>query len=126
MTQEHLESIAMTIELSPPQITRKEHAIIGGKPITFQNAQAKFVALAEARDEDNLGLSTSNYQNPAYVQIIGMGTAAIPMLLARLRKGERRWVYALRCIAGEKIETPEMRGNAEKGVEAWLLWDSMQ
>ena len=103
------------IQLRPPL-----HAVIGGESFRFADAESKFTALANAWDEENLGMSTSNYRHAAHLQIIGMGATAIPMLLARLRKGERRWVYALACITGEHPEKPEVRGNAVEVIEAWL------
>jgi hypothetical protein len=111
----------MTPELSSPSFP-VQRAIIGGKPAIFPDAESKFMALSIAWDDDNLGMSTSNYQHPAHLQIIGMGTAAIPMLLERLRQGERRWVYALKCITGEQPDAPEMRGNADQVIRAWVDW----
>jgi hypothetical protein len=111
----------MSVELSL-QVCREHHGIIGGKAVTFSDSQSKFLALAEAWDEDNLGMSTSNYQHPAHLQIIGMGTIAIPLLLERLRRGERRWVYALKCVTGEQADTPEMRGDPKLVIKAWLDW----
>ncbi|HET6251234.1 MAG TPA: hypothetical protein VFE47_26360 [Tepidisphaeraceae bacterium] len=102
----------MTTQLSQPAYT-DQRAIIGGRCIVFTDPKSKFDALAEAWDDDNLGMSTSNYQHPAHLQIIGMGTAAIPMLLDKLRQGQRRWVYALKFITGEQPDTPEMKANAE-------------
>jgi hypothetical protein len=114
----------MSIELSSP-VSPEHHAIINGRSLTFDDARSKFLALAEAWDEDNLGMSTSNYQHSAHLQIIGMGTIVIPMLLERLRGGERRWVYALRYVTGEQPDAPEMRGDPEKVMRAWLDWGSL-
>jgi hypothetical protein len=114
----------MSIELSSP-ISSEHHAIIDGRSLTFDDPQSKFHALAEAWDEDNLGMSTSNYQHSAHLQIIGMGMTVIPLLLERLRRGERRWVYALRYVTGEQPDTAEMRGDPERVIRAWLDWASL-
>ena len=97
-------------------------AIIGGRTVTFDKPEQKFESLAAEWKTHQMGLSTTNYHHAAYLQIIGMGMPAVPFLLNRLRAGERRWVVAIKSIAGEQVDTPEMRGDAERVLQAWIDW----
>lgn len=112
----------MSTQTVQPEGQAAQHAIINGVNFSFGSAREKFEKLAQAWDDNNLGLSQSNYQDPAHLQIIGMGEAAVPLLLDRVRRGERRWVYALRFITGEQPDTPEMRGDAPRVMQAWIDW----
>ncbi len=97
-------------------------AVIGGQPMTFDTAEAKFVALADEWDEANAGRSRVAFTSGTYHQVIGMGYAAVPMLLGRLSDGDADWIYALKCITGEQAETPDMDGDHDRIVGAWLSW----
>jgi hypothetical protein len=57
-----------------------------------------------------------------YQRIIGLGRAAIPLILRELAKEPRQWFWALQAITGEDpVEEPE-RGNVRRMAEAWLQW----
>lgn len=60
--------------------------------------------------------------HPAYQQIIGLGAAAIPLLLRELRKEPDHWFWALRAIAGEDPVPAAARGQVPAMTEAWLDW----
>jgi hypothetical protein len=111
----------MAIETTK-QIDCGLHAIIGGQTIPFQNVADKFEALAEAWNNEHPGSSIIQYDSFSLHQIIGMGAAAIPLLLERLEDGEGHWVYALTCIAGEQAHSDTMNGDAEQIIQAWLDW----
>ncbi len=62
---------------------------------------------------------------PAYQKIIGMGEAAVPLIIAQLRsEGDDpdQWFWALRAITGQNPVKPEDQGNFRKMAEAWLQW----
>jgi hypothetical protein len=66
---------------------------------------------------------------PAYQGIIGMGEAAIPLILASLRaEGDEpdHWFWALRSIVGEDPIKDEDRGDIVKMASAWLEWGCQQ
>ncbi len=60
--------------------------------------------------------------HPAYQQIIGMGPAAVPLLLAELQRQPDHWFWALKAITGEDPVPPADRGKLPKMAEAWLRW----
>lgn len=64
--------------------------------------------------------------HPAYQQIIGMGTAVIPFILAELKRKSAHWFWALKAITGEDPVLPEQRGRMNEMREAWLRWGRKQ
>jgi hypothetical protein len=64
--------------------------------------------------------------HPAYQEIIGMGKAAIPLVLAELRREPDDWFWALHAITGANPVPPESRGNLRLMTDAWLQWGLAQ
>lgn len=60
--------------------------------------------------------------HPAYLEIIGMGKAVVPFLLAELKREPDDWFWALHAITGAKPVTPEARGYLKEMTDAWLKW----
>lgn len=58
--------------------------------------------------------------HPAYQRIIGIGPAAIPLLLGRLRDNPDNWFWALVAITGE--DPGENSTTLIEAREAWLEW----
>jgi hypothetical protein len=63
---------------------------------------------------------------PAYQSIIGMGPAAIPLIIAQLRaEGDEpdQWFWALKAIAGgDDPVRDEDRGNYLRMAQSWFQW----
>ncbi len=68
--------------------------------------------------------SSSSIRNihPAYQEIIGMGPAVVPLLLADLEKTGRHWFWALKVITGSNPVPAADRGNIATVTQAWLRW----
>jgi hypothetical protein len=68
----------------------------------------------------------SSYQDivehPAFREIIGLGTAVVPLMLRDLQERPRLWVWALPEITGADPVPPGEGGNIAKMSEAWLRW----
>ncbi len=60
--------------------------------------------------------------HPAYQQIIGMGPAAVPLLLRELERAPDHWFWALKAITGTDPVPPEQRGKLSEMASAWLRW----
>ncbi len=79
--------------------------------------------------EDNtayLSSMTKIVIHPAYQQIIGMGTIAIPFILSEMKRKQGHWFWALKSIAGEDPVPPEYRGRIKQMTAAWLQWGREQ
>jgi hypothetical protein len=62
------------------------------------------------------------FTHPAYQRIIGMGTPALPLILAEFKRKPGHWIYALTQIAG-KDHAAEVGANTfAEAREAWLKW----
>ncbi len=66
--------------------------------------------------------STEMVLHPAYQQIIGMGPAALPLLIRELRRDPDHWFAALKSISGDDPVPAEDWGRVPRMVQAWLAW----
>jgi hypothetical protein len=89
---------------------------------TSDTLRAEFEALSKQwrRDTRHLSLISKKIVHPAYLRIIGMGEAAIPLLLESLRDSPSHWFDALRATANTDPSKPE--DTPSQAREAWLLW----
>jgi len=55
-----------------------------------------------------------------YQQIIGMGEAAVPLILEELRREPDQWFWALEAITQDNPVPPESAGKVRPMAEAWL------
>lgn len=60
--------------------------------------------------------------HPAYQQIVGMGPAAVPLIIRELEYKPDHWFWALRAITGEDPVLPEHRGKVAEMARDWLDW----
>src|SRR5208283_2613139 len=60
--------------------------------------------------------------HPAYQQIIGMGEAAVPLILAEMKRKPGPWFWALHAITGADPVSEESRGKLPEMTNAWLQW----
>jgi hypothetical protein len=60
--------------------------------------------------------------HPAYLQIIGMGRASLPLLFEELRREPDHWFVALQAITGANPIPDPASGDVEKMTTAWLSW----
>lgn len=61
----------------------------------------------------------------SYQSIIGMGSVAIPLILAQLESEGNEpdhWFWALRVLTGENPVREEDRGNPLRMAQSWLQW----
>lgn len=59
---------------------------------------------------------------PEYQRIIGLGPAALPLILEELRRETDHWFWALEAISGEDPTSPEDRGYVQRLADAWIAW----
>ena len=81
-----------------------------------------FDALVREWREDTRLLSsvTKMVMHPAYQRIIGLGEAAIPLLLQELEQTRDHWLWALAAISRED---PTSQGaDFDQAIDAWLAW----
>ncbi len=58
--------------------------------------------------------------DPAYQQIIGMGSQVLPLIFRELPEGRSLWFWALHAITREDPVGEDESGD--QAVEAWLIW----
>jgi hypothetical protein len=57
-----------------------------------------------------------------YQRIIGLGTPALPLILAEMAREPDHWFWALESITGENPVPPAAAGNVPAMTQAWLAW----
>jgi hypothetical protein len=65
---------------------------------------------------------TERFTHSAYREIIGMGEAAVPYLLAELEREPDWWFAALKGITGADPVPSASRGRLAEMTQAWLAW----
>src|SRR5262249_25632314 len=97
---------------------------VADNSILQQPIEQRFRQLVEAWQSDCPPSSriADMVMHPAYQQIIGLGPAAIPLLLKELENNLDHWFWALIAITGANPVPPESRGKFKEMAEAWLEW----
>ena len=85
---------------------------------------AKFQELVEIWRRDTMFLSFMQQRalHPAYQRIIGMGLAAVPLILEELQREPNQWFWALEAITEENPVPPESAGDVRRMARAWIDW----
>lgn len=66
--------------------------------------------------------TTQLISHPAYLEIIGMGDSALPLIFEELRKGPHHWGPALAAITGVQPITADQAGDMQAIADTWLAW----
>jgi hypothetical protein len=61
-----------------------------------------------------------------YQRIIGLGAAAVPLILEELARAPDQWFWALESITGENPVPPEAAGHVPSMAQAWIDWGKQQ
>jgi len=88
------------------------------------NVHVRFQELARLwrKETSQLSVASRMAAHPAYRQIVAMGDAVVPFLLAELRRRPDHWFIALEEITGQSPVPPESEGKVKKMADAWIQW----
>ncbi len=94
----------------------------GSQTGTIDSCRRTFAELADAwrRDTQFVSFAQQRALHPAYQRIIGMGWAAVPLILKELQRQPEHWLWALQAITGE--EPARNASGLRAATDAWLLW----
>ena len=86
------------------------------------NLASRFQELAETwrRETGFMSFLHRRLLHPAYQHIVGMGWAAVPLILAELERRPDHWLWALQAITGE--EPAQGSTSFADAVKVWLKW----
>lgn len=88
-----------------------------------------YISLAEAfscllqewnRDTMASSSPTQWWFHPAYQEILGMGPAALPLIMMEFEKNPARWTYALKNLA--RKDAAEGAKDVDEMKAAWRRW----
>jgi len=90
--------------------------------------QSLFNQLAEKWREDTACVSSISQltEHPCYREIVSMGEAAVPLLIAELRRGPEHWFTALYLITGVDPVPSDKKGHLQSMAKAWIDWYDSQ
>lgn len=92
--------------------------------LAIRDPEQEFRHLADAwkRESAHLSSITEMAMLASYQRIIGMGPAAVPLILRELEAEPDYWFWALQSITGVDPVPPASRGNLVEMTDAWLQW----
>ena len=94
------------------------------KTVSPPDLHESFQKLAAEWKEKSLHLSNTAQMAmlKSYQRIIGLGMAAVPLILEELRRQPDQWFWALEAITGENPVPPTAAGKVRLMAEAWIDW----
>jgi hypothetical protein len=89
--------------------------------------EARFRRLAAEWEEDTIMQSSLGKiaMHPSYQRIIGMGPAAIPLILREMKRKPGHWFWALDALTGGTSPAKGCKTVTE-ATEAWIRWGEEQ
>ena len=95
--------------------TRRSHT-------ASEDLTASFAKLADEWRKETSHISSVETiaMHPAYQRIIGMGPAALPLILKEMARETDHWFWALHAITGENPIPEEDAGYMDRMTQAWL------
>lgn len=96
---------------------------------TIIEDEFKFMRLASQwrRERGSTSSTAEIVLCPSYQAIIGMGSKAVPMILAQMEsEGDHpdHWFWALQVLTGANPVRDEDEGDFRKMAQSWLQWAS--
>ena len=113
----------------PPRLVEGPTVLVAPRlPATTKRpdeVRAEFERLAvgwEAERDPYSSSLTAMVTCPSYQRIIGLGPAAVPMILEAFAKEPDHWSWALSAITGENPVPDAELGDIEASMRRWTDW----
>ena len=109
---------ASDVELAFDRSTRSVEVL----PVGVRSLSDTFQALSSQWEQETALESSVERMalHPAYQRIVGMGPAALPLIMRDLQQRPQHWFWALRAITGEDPAAGEE--TIAGAASAWLRW----
>lgn len=110
-------------ETTQTAVLRMVELLGGSAPATDpRTLNRQFRELAETWRQETgfFSFMQQRVLHPAYQRIVGMGWAAVPLILQELERQPDHWFWALQAITGE--EPARGTDTLDGAVHAWLNW----
>jgi hypothetical protein len=116
--------IYTVVSRTTPRVRRKRYFVTSNTKTSDATIANEFTKLEEKWKKETKAQSSvaAITMHPAYLDIIGMGDKAVPLILRDLKKETSHWFIALRAITKSSPIKPEDAGNLKKMRDAWLKW----
>jgi predicted DNA-binding antitoxin AbrB/MazE fold protein len=112
------------VRIEPPPLGEPSPVSTDQVSPTGDEVRRRFEALARRWKAETRRMATVRemVRHPAYQEIIGMGDAAVAMLLRELERTPDHWFAALREITASNPVPDEDRGDVRRMAECWIRW----
>lgn len=106
------------------KILQPPRADFASPQLSKANAAPEFAMHASKWEAETKYISSPSdkFLHPSYARIIGLGFAALPLILRRMQVKRGDWFYALRAITGADPVPSSMAGDVENMTRAWVEW----
>jgi len=91
-------------------------------PVADLHERFRRLAAAWKKESRHLSNTAQMAMLPSYQRIIGLGLAAVPLILEELRREPDQWFWALESITDADPVRPEHRGKVRLMAQDWLEW----
>ena len=107
-----------------PNATNVSWQDVGLFQTKYEPIVSRFEELVDTWTKETIDISSISdiISHPAYLEIIGMGPRAVPLLLNELRERPDFWFVALEAITGEDPTSDDSSGDLMEMAKAWLEW----
>lgn len=104
-------------------VSKPLRLVVSSPQPTEKATEEKFRRLADQWQGDTAAISSLEkiVTHSAYQRIVGMGSAAIPLILREMKRGPNHWFWALDAITEGESPAQGSRTLAE-ATEAWIQW----
>jgi Protein of unknown function DUF104 len=112
------------VRIEPPPLGEPSPVSTDRGDRTGDEVRGRFEALARRWKAETRRMATVRemVRHPAYREIIGMGDAAVPMLLRELERTPDHWFAALKAITAANPVPEDSRGDLRRMAECWIHW----
>ncbi len=119
----------MTVVRAGPKVDAEDVNMTASAQIAADaRVRERFQRLAAEWKEQSRYLSNTAQMATLrpYQRIIGMGPAAVPLILEELRRQPDQWFWALEAFNEENPVPPEAEGMVREIAQAWIDWGKRQ
>ena len=62
------------------------------------------------------------FYSKGYIEVIGLGSRVVPLLLRDMKEKRRPWIFALEAITRQNAARHVEPGDIRSAINAWLVW----
>ena len=121
-TTHYLIEVERAILRQGPMVLQRAGKPVGAFVGTSLTQRFESLASQWRAETSHFSSTTKIVLHPSYQRIIGLGPAAIGLILQDLQQTHGHWFWALSAITGADPISTEDAGDVDKMAQAWVNW----